>query len=464
MWYDELFTLYMAKQASPAEIVKAAIEGVDGAPPLYAIVVHYLLPFAKTESLAVRLPATLGYCGMLVCLLAFCRRRLPPAFCLIAALLACDACFYYSTEGRPYGPMLGCAAAALLCWQTAASGSRRGFAVVGLALSLSLMVSMHYYAVFFLGPLLLAELVRARTRRKLDIGILAALMLPLLVLALHYPVIAGSTQLAAHHWSPASFRLILPFYYNICFPSLFYAAVVALAVLAVFPTKPEAHTADEGSMPAYEWVAISALALMPPIVCAVSKYTTHVFVDRYVMWSEIGFACVAAALLCRAVRGHAVVGLALLGYLVGLVGLHEMGSLRSMRPLREGDTVRAVLNTIPDGNEPIVIPDSHVFLELSFYAEPRISRRLVYPISSELDLRYLGYDTDNRNISALGRRANIHARELDSILADSPRFLLVATPRYYLPWHYVEIGFRVLPVPSLATRPVLFEVAAPSKN
>ena len=148
-------------------------------------------------------------------------------------------------------------------------------------------------------------------------------------------------------------------------------------------------------------------------------------------------------------------------YLVGLVGLHEMGSLRSMRPLREGDAVRDVLNTIPDSNEPIVIPDSHVFLELSYYAEPRISRRLVYPISSELDLRYLGYDTDNRNISALSRRANIHARELDSILADSPRFLLVATPRYYLPWHYVEIGDRVLPVPPLATHPVLFEVEAP---
>src|SRR5688572_12778554 len=98
LWFDELFTLHLAKLASPREIIGFN----DASPPLYPIIVHLLLPIVGNEALAVRLPSTLGYCAMLLCLWAFCRHRLPGAFAFAASLLTFERGLYFATEGRPY--------------------------------------------------------------------------------------------------------------------------------------------------------------------------------------------------------------------------------------------------------------------------------------------------------------------------------------------------------------------------
>ena len=126
------------------------------------MIVAQTLPVVKPEALALRLPATLGYCAMVLCLMAFCRRRLPAVYAFVAALFACDALLFNSTEGRGYGIVLGCAAGALLCWQMAAEGRRRALTVTLLAFCLALMTALHYYAIFFPVPLAVAEIVRCR--------------------------------------------------------------------------------------------------------------------------------------------------------------------------------------------------------------------------------------------------------------------------------------------------------------
>src|SRR6478609_5598617 len=37
LWFDELITIYMAKQGGPVDIIRATAEGVDVSPPLYSI-------------------------------------------------------------------------------------------------------------------------------------------------------------------------------------------------------------------------------------------------------------------------------------------------------------------------------------------------------------------------------------------------------------------------------------------
>src|SRR6185369_10568255 len=109
-------------------------DGMDGAPPLYPIFVSALLPVIRNEALAVRLPSTLGYGAMVVCLLAFCRRRLPASYAMGAVVLASSACLDYSFEGRSYGLGLGFAAGVLLCWQSAVDHRRRGLSLSLLAI------------------------------------------------------------------------------------------------------------------------------------------------------------------------------------------------------------------------------------------------------------------------------------------------------------------------------------------
>src|SRR5262249_31575501 len=109
MWYDELFTLYVARLGDPVEVVKATMEGVDATPPFYATIVSYLLPIVRDDALAVRLPSTLGFVGMLACVIYFCHRRMPAVYAFLATLLAATACGFYATEGRAFGLVLGCA-------------------------------------------------------------------------------------------------------------------------------------------------------------------------------------------------------------------------------------------------------------------------------------------------------------------------------------------------------------------
>jgi hypothetical protein len=465
MWTDELLTLYISQQAGPVEMVKATLEGNDGMPPLYAMIVRAILPVVRSEALAVRLPSTLGYCGMVMCLLAFCRRRLPAAYSMAAALLACDACLAYSIEGRSYGIVLGCAAGALLCWQSAVDGRRRNLAIPLLALCVALMTAMHYYSMFFLVPLFLAEMVRWRTSRKLDLGVLAAMAPVLLVLGVHYPLITGSAPFQKHFWSPAAWHNI-PEFYDAYFGTMLGRCMLPIGVLAVFSTTPDDRSAKQPSLIVPEWVVAGAFSLMPLCVVVLSKYTTHVFVSRYVLWAVPGFAVLVAALLCRVARGRAAVGVSLLGLLVALAALGEVSYLRHVRErpaLRFGEVVRQALASLPNGTEPIVVADVHVFMDLSYYAESRIRERLIYPVSSELELRYFGYDTASLILTALSHRTKLHIIGYGAVIASQKRFVLAALPSNPLPWDLIKAGYRVVPIDS-SIAPVLFDVEAPGRN
>jgi hypothetical protein len=187
------------------------------------------------------------------------------------------------------------------------------------------------------------------------------------------------------------------------------------------------------------------------------------YVARYALWTIPGLAILVAALMCWAARGQAVVGVSLLGLLVGVVGLSEMSDLRTRPALRSGEAVRQALEALPDGAEPIVVADVHVFMELSYYAERRIRERIIYPMSRDLELRYSGFDTSSLLLSALSHRTTLHIVDYDAVLAAHPRFVLAALPTNYLPSHLVKAGWRAVPIGS-SIAPVLYEVEAPGRK
>jgi hypothetical protein len=457
-WFDELFTLYMAKLPSPQEIININ----DPSPPLYPIIAHWLLPIVHNDALAIRLPATLGYCVMILCLMAFCRRRLPAAFAFAASLLAFEPTLYYATEGRPYGVVLGCAAGALLCWQMAAQGRHRGWAITLLALCLALMVALHYYAIFFLVPLFLAEVVRWRTSGRVDSAIMAAMVPAPLVLGLHYVLLVAGQNYDTHFWAHASLGQIAPFYERFLLPTLIMCGL-AFCVAALVPgsSARQRENLQKANLPLHEWTAIAALVLMPPVVIVVSMYTTHAFVERYILWAAIGFALLGAACLSAAVRGRAAVGVALIGIAIVAIARLEIGPLLETPVLRTGETVRQELDKLArDGSEPIVVANAHMFMELSYYLGPPFRERLVFPLSRNLDLQYRGFDTDALTLGPLGQRGLIPVKPYDEILADNKRFLLAATKNDYLPQHLTAAGYRVTPIREAT---MLYQVQAPDE-
>lgn len=216
-----------------------------------------------------------------------------------------------------------------------------------------------------------------------------------------------------------------------------------------------------------EWVLAGAFALMPLCAAALSIYTTRVFVDRYTLWALTGAAVLVAALLCRAARGRPVIGVSVLGLLVALMARQEAGELSKGPVLRAGEAIHGELATLADGPEPVVIADHHAFMELAYYAAPRLRERLIYPVSRELDLRYFGVDTGPLLMTALSRRTKLRIvghdgyDGYDAVLAAHPRFLLAARPWDYLPWHLVRAGYRVVPMNG-SNPPVVYAVEAPA--
>jgi hypothetical protein len=319
------------------------------------------------------------------------------------------------------------------------------------------MVALHYYAVFFLIPLLLAELVRARSLKKLDFAFLAAILPTPLVLALHYPLIVSGRQFQPHYWSIAYLGMVTSFFNEYFYPILAICSI-ALFVLAVLPHSSPTKSVYRLVLPSHEWVVLGTLALMPPLVVAVSTYTTHIFGDRYILWTVIGFALLTCVMLCMAAQGQAAVGVTVLAVLLALLAKQELEPWRRTPVLREGQAVLRELEALPAGNELIVVANTHIFMELSYYAEDPIRQRLVYPLSRDLDIRYENSDTSALIFQALRRRTNLPIKDLDTILSANPRFLLAATRWEYLPWHLVSVGYHVVPIRSAPPHRLLYEV------
>lgn len=459
MWNDEIVTLLVAQQSGPIAIIRATKDGMDATPPLYPIIVSGVRAIVHSDALVVRLPSTLGFSGMLLAILAFCRRRMPPEYALLAASTAILSCGFYATEGRCYGCVLGCAAAALWCWQAAAERKARAGWLVGIAAFLSLATAFHYYSIFLLVPLGAAELLRWRRSGHFDTAVAAVLASPLVVLGLHYPLIHAGTRYLAHFWVPgiATWRAAPEFY-------LQYALIpagIALAGLVALALTPESRRVKPVcTLPAHVWTLLAALSLMPVVVAAISLHTIHVFLARYVLWSVLGLAIGSSALLWRCSHELPRMGRIVAAVLTAAVCWQGYINLRQPVTLRQAEALQQVLASVPIGPEPIVVAHDHGFMELSYYSTEPLRHRLIYPLSEELELRYEGSDLDYRLLSAISRHTNLQIENLNSLLVSHPDFILVATPKDYLPRYLISAGYRLA---SIASREgaVAYQVYAP---
>lgn len=454
MWYDELYTYHLAALPS----VSAIINSNDVAPPFYSILVHLLLKVIPIDALAVRLMSTLGFGAMVLFVFALCRRLYSGTYAVLAALLACFLNGYYATEGRAYGLALGCVAGALYSWDAAARGEKRGLHIPLLALYLAALPALHYYAIFVLVPLFAGEVARWWKTRKIDFAMLSAGAAPLLVMALHYPMIKGARAFMGHYWSTASWADLGEFYGkgDALIPLL---CVLTFLLMLFLPAK-EADRTEKPRLDGHEWTAFLGLALLPVCVLAVAFCTTHVFVGRYVTWAQIGIALIFVGMLQIAMRSNKAIALILVLVLLFANAARVTSYLKGKYD--EVTSLEQELAALPETGEPIVVNDPRAFLELVRHARPKLRARLVYPLDHDLDLRYWGSDTDFLLLTELHNLRQLSSTvEFSEFVATQPRFILFARSYGYLPWHLVSMGYSVKPLRQEKS-PQLFEVHAPS--
>ena len=164
-WYDEAFTPVHVLHPSLWATLRSVVH-TENTPPLWYVLAWADSRVLGTGEVALRLPSALAGIATVPVVWAIGHelsgRRVA---ILCAALVAVNPLFvWYSQEARAYGLFVLLAAAAMLCFLRARREPSAG-RMVAFALTGSLALLAHYFAVFLLIPMILWLAYDRRTRR-----------------------------------------------------------------------------------------------------------------------------------------------------------------------------------------------------------------------------------------------------------------------------------------------------------
>src|SRR5208282_5547330 len=124
LWFDEIFTVHMARLPDWATILTALSHGADSLPPLYYLVVRMFGNLFGHGEVAVRLPSTLAMVATLLITFDCARRLTDGLHGLIALALASVPLAGEGFEARSYAIYVMFAALALWVWTYTGASER----------------------------------------------------------------------------------------------------------------------------------------------------------------------------------------------------------------------------------------------------------------------------------------------------------------------------------------------------
>jgi Dolichyl-phosphate-mannose-protein mannosyltransferase len=428
-WLDEIFTYNLADLPSIRDIWPMIRQGIELNPPLpfwITWVVHHTLGRGEFVT---RLPSTLGFWGMCVCLFYYVRRRSDATHGFIALLLPL---FTYTalqgTMARGYGLLLGFSAAALLSWQIASDNVRRKLAVSTLALSLAGAVSCHYYGLYAAGAIAVAELLRSQNRRRIDLPILAAILVGISPLVAYTPLIEAVLAGSKTFWVTPSTDFLFQSYADLFGP----AAIVLLLFLVCALRVPRGERNwPPQTLAVHEVAACLVFAAMPFAVFVAALFGPIAFYTRYVQPVVIGFSIAVSMFLYRVGgrnRSFRNLSISLVVWLcfAPWTFWHMLNYLRK----EPWSVIQAGLH-LPEGQSlPIVIDNDDQFVIANHYAPKELQDHLFYLYDPQSAIKYTGADTSQRSLFIGQTFHDFHLVKYDDFVHQNPEFLVVKPTAY----------------------------------
>lgn len=397
-------------------------------PPAFHLLTRGFTSCLGHSVLALRLPAIVGFGLMTISLFCFVSRRCPVIYAIIAMLLplSVDAQLY-ATMARPYGLVVGFCGLSLVCWQVAAESPRRKWALLGLAASLTLAVSLHYYSVLILVALALAELVRALHRRCPDWAMYAAMSACLLPMPWYLSFVRSFGPYLHNTFTAPTVRALVASYLEFLNPAGL-ACIAAGGLVAVSRKRNISGQPDTSKatllVPPYEWVIVAAVVALPLYNYAIGLAITGTFISRYSLATVFGCA-VLAAFLCRVADGSGrVLASAVLSVLVVQVMIPKsVMALAWVAPVpRYG--ISLMLDNVPNDKLPIVIDSPLRFLEMTYYASPELRARMYYVADPERAHSYKGSKVQDTSLVRLNKWVPLNVVSRQEFVSCTKEFLL----------------------------------------
>ena len=417
-WYDEMCTWIVVHQPSVRAIWDALKHAADSQGPAFYLIERTFSAIVPNEEIALRLPSIFGYCCITICVFIFVRRRAGGAYALICSLIPFTTVLFetYAVEARSYSLVIACIAAALVCYQRASSW---GWAVM-MGMCLALAESLHYYAVFALVPIGLAEVSRLLRAREIRIGVWLALLCGVAPLAVFWPLLSRLREYyGAHFWARPSLFTAAAMY-GAFFElktrwGIGVAAVLVLGVLiaALDLAARRMKTAAESGSIFDEQVLILGLLGLPFVGYVVTKFAHGGLTDRYMLPAVLGATLAMGSILPR--LGRTSVALLVTFVLFG-VGAREGEFWTSHHGGQnagksDADAIERLANSVGREDLPVAVSDGLEFPALVHYAESHFQDRLVYLVDSEQAVAYNRTNIVDRQLVVLRTLAPIRVAE-----------------------------------------------------
>jgi len=431
-WYDELLTVILTGQSSLSAVWRALSQAVDGQPIGFYLIERAAHALTRDPHIAFRIPSIFAFACVLLCVFLFvkCRSGAPYALLCTSMLLLTVAYSTYAVEARPYGLLLACIAFALFCYQRAPEPPW----LVLLGFSLAFAETLHYYAVFVLFPLGLAEVAWSLKARHLRPGAWVALVCGLLPLAVFWPLLlAQKRYYGTHFWATPTLRHtgstygwlfhVSSYHWN---AALALAAMLFLLGAAGALAIQRVRAAMITDRYFHEYVLAWALLALPFAAFVATKIAHGGFDHKYVLPAVLGIPLSAGYILGR-LRRRVVVLLAVL--VVSVLAVQEARFWVSQRG-HLGEVVPPVaslessVDLAGHTNLPVVVSDTLDYLTFVYYASPSLAGRLVAVVDPPEEVAYAGTDSLDRNLARLRLFYPLRVYGFQAFASDHPSFLL----------------------------------------
>lgn len=449
-WFDEILTMAVSTQPSAAAIWQTLEQGADSNPPLFHFIEHMAGRIPIDRHIAFRLPSIAAFCLTLPALVLFVRRSVGeiPALVAVTLTLTMQLFTTYAVEARPYS-MVACAVAwALVMWQRADRGPH--FALASGAF-LCTAVSLHYYAVLALFPVIAAEFARWVRTRQVRALIWFGLLVPLVALALLWPLASHiRADFAPHFWARPPIAGFLRVYDLFLNATNWYGAAATFALIGTLTVSTVRTLSlkgrDAAGVLVDDQILVVGLLLLPPVTYLAAHVAGVGVTARYVIPSALGIAA-GTAFGAASSRYASLLIAAALSCVVVLRGLEEWYVRAPPADRAMANEASALETMIRDGHHgdlALAISNGHTYLPLAFYRSlPGAS--LVYLTDRQAAVRYTNSDTMELNIQRVGPLLSLNVQQLDQFTGAHDRFLVYAGRELWdwLPNALVERSFRL---------------------
>jgi hypothetical protein len=472
-WFDEIFTVSIARLGSMADIVRALASAADTSPPGFYLVERAAASLTTNELIGFRLASTLAVPLTCLCLFVFVRRDTNAVAASIAAVLPLLTVLYstYSIEARPYALMACAISFAAVAWQRA---SKPYWSLI-LALTLVAAVSLHYYAVLALVPLAAAEVAFSVTNRSIRRRVWLALIAGGLTLVAYWPILRQlRTVYAEHYWAKASiFRAIasydeymslIPVGAMLGFVAVLSGALFVYIVRAVVPRPNDGLPKD---VPPANCVLALGLLLLPWIALVAAKTGGGGIAARYTIGAVLGLGLSSGYVAYWLGRRASALFLMCLLMAFACKETVFWGAEYYGRNARRVDVVEfaRLLSHGSDSSRPVVVTNGSEFVSLAYYAPRETASRLVALLDPEAARQYTGTDSIELDIQVLKRYLPVDVQTYETFEAAHRTFLLYASPGHGDWWQsrLLRDGFELRTLAAAGSH-VLYDVTRSPKD